>query len=111
MKTFSNYLQLRENSAQDVGNSVLQNTSLSKSQEESLSALYRLADHMWENHRSPFLTWLNMYRGDKVVEQLLKQIEDDPNKLTQATQRTPGVQDQEEIVPSSADTSMGASEE
>ncbi|MHA2043210.1 MAG: hypothetical protein ACW99G_00365 [Candidatus Thorarchaeota archaeon] len=110
MKTFTNYLQLRENSALDIGKSVIQNTSLSNTQEESLSALYRLADHMWEKHRQPFLTWLNMYKGDEVVDKLLKQIQSDPNQLTQATHRTPG-EEPEEIVPSSADTSMGDSDE
>ena len=114
MKTFEQYLQLRE-SYVDVGRSTIGQASLTDKQETAISTLYQVVDKIFEAQPIQFITLLKGHYGNMSPEisEMLSKIESDPQVVKQATLRTKGsgFEDEEEIVPAGTDQMAGEESE
>ena len=107
MKSWNDFCLKRKNEGSQfaVGNAALGGASLSGSEEDTISTMYKIANLAWDNHRSRTLSFFgSLAADDENIEKLLKIIDDDKDRLTSATRKAANLQiDDDEVAPLDAD--------
>ena len=111
MKSWGDFFieKTNESSAMDVGAAALSGASLSGSEEDTISTMYKIANLAWDNHRSRTLSFFHsLAADDDNIKSLLEKIDDDKSRLSSATRKAANLQmDDDEVAPLDADNGGG----